>query len=232
MSEQQGGYGPPQGQGGQGGYGPPRGQGGQGGYGPPQGQGGQGGYGPPQGQGGYGPQGQGGYSPAPGYGSPPQASGGGDGQLAGVGKRFAARLIDQIGLTVVAFIIGLVFGGASLLSGGDVGFVASVLSTLVSLAVFLGYFVFLESSRGQTVGKMLLSIRTVAPGGGNPTAEQAFKRNAFYLVGLLGLVPVLALLTIPINIAILVALLVTVNSDPQDQGFHDKFAGGTTVVNA
>ena len=36
-----------------------------------------------------------------------------------------------------------------------------------------------SSRRGQTVGKMAMSLRTEGPGGGNPTMEQAVKRNAW-----------------------------------------------------
>ena len=233
----QGGYGPPQGQGG---YGPPQGQGG---YGPPQGQGGYaspgGGYGPPQeryGPGGeepqgygygqaYGPpQGQGGYAAAPGYGQPPQAAGSGD--LAGLGKRFGARLLDTLILFVPFLVISFVLALGGTLGTG-VGFdPAGFLLNVVFTVAVIGYFAWFESSSGQTLGKKALGIRTVGPGGGLPTTAQAAKRNAWYL---LGLIPFLGGLA---QLAVVIAIAVTISSDPRDQGVHDKFAEGTTVVNA
>ena len=44
----------------------------------------------------------------------------------------------------------------------------------------------MESSRGQTLGKMVLKLRRSGPTGSNPTLEQALRRNIFYAANLLG----------------------------------------------
>ena len=69
-------------------------------------------------------------------------------------------------------------GGAGMYTIGGSYAVAAV-SALIGVAIQMGYFVYLESSRGQTVGKMIMKLRTVAPDGGNPTVEEAARRNSF-----------------------------------------------------
>ena len=86
------------------------------------------------------------------------------------------------------------------------------------------YFVFLESSRGQTFGKQLLGLRTVGAAGGNPTQAEAAKRNAFLLLNILPILGGFLVLVAYIVIA------VTINSSPTKQGKHDEIAGGTQVI--
>lgn len=160
------------------------------------------------------------------------------GQPADLGPRFVARLIDFIllgvfnGLVIGALVAGSVAATGSVAgwpAGGSSG--ADVLATLLSTAVTLGYFTIMEAQRGQTVGKMLLKLRTVGPHGGNPTLEQALRRNAWTAIGLLGIVPFLDLLAGLLSLAAVVMIAVTINKDTASRhGWHDDFAGGTTVV--
>jgi uncharacterized RDD family membrane protein YckC len=153
------------------------------------------------------------------------------GAPADLGTRFLARLIDHILLGIVNFVIivplivaaaftgvgnGLnVFGGASV-----GGFVAAIVTAVITI----GYFALMESNMGQTVGKMLLSLKTVGPDGNKPTLEQALKRNSWYALGIIPFLGGLAQLAATIYIA------VTINNSATKMGWHDTFAGGTKVI--
>lgn len=180
-------------------------------------------------------------SPPPGSPTPPPAGGFPGGQPAGVPRpaeiqnRFLARLIDHVILWVIwvvlYFILSAIFLGGfndSIVEWLLFGIILSVLAA----AVFLGYFAVLESNRGQTVGKMVMKLKTVGPDGvSNPTMEQAAKRNGFYALLIVGIIPIagyfLAWLAI---LGAMIYIAITLNQDqPNHQGWHDKFAGGTQV---
>ena len=149
---------------------------------------------------------------------PPSAS-----QPASVGIRFAARLIDGlivgIPMAIILAIVGLSGNGFGTDAGGFIG-------GIISSLVYVGYFTYLESSRGQTLGKQLLNIRTVGPQGGLPTQQEAFTRNAWLLLGIIPILGGLATFVLAIVIA------VAINSSPEGIGTHDAWAGGTRVVTA
>ena len=53
-------------------------------------------------------------------------------------------------------------------------FLAVFLSGAIAAALYIGYFGYLESDRGQTIGKQVMKLKTVGPGGqSNPTMNQA-----------------------------------------------------------
>ncbi len=207
---------------------------------------------PPPGQGSYGttppppppPGGQPGSQP--GAMPPPSYQGGagtgGVGQPADLWLRFGARLIDFVLLMIVNFVVvGIVVVGMLIgTSGGSLsGFgvnngtswAASAVSSILTTLITLAYFTFLESSRGQTVGKMLLKLETRGPDGGRPSVEQALKRNAFTAIGILGIIPVLGFIAPLLSLAAVIMIAVTINNNPTTRrGWHDDFAGGTTVV--
>lgn len=157
----------------------------------------------------------------------------GAGQTADVGIRLGARVIDSILLFIVNAIISavLIFGFIfSEVSGGgagafmDFGFsVGSFVSSLVFLAINLGYFVFLETTRGATVGKMLLGLEVRNSTGAYPTMEQSLKRNAFYA---LSIIPFLGGL---LQLAAVIYIAVTISQNANNRGWHDEFAD-TAVV--
>lgn len=153
-----------------------------------------------------------------------------DAQGADIGIRFVARLIDHVILSIALFVIivPLVIGAMfsdfdsnPLTSSFSLG---SIVSGVVAAAIVIGYFAYLESSRGQTIGKMLLKLRTVGPDGGNPTFEQAVKRNLWYALGIFPILGGLAQLAAAVYIAM------TVSNSPTNQGWHDEFAATTRVV--
>lgn len=134
-------------------------------------------------------------------------------------KRFGARFLDGIILTIAWLLIGFVLGGF-----GDVGVAGSALLNLVGSLVGLGYYVGFESSTGATPGKRILSMSVVdVSGQGHISVEQSVKRNWWLLLGLIPIVGGLASLGVAIYIA------VTINSDPRGQGWHDRIADALVV---
>ena len=199
---------------------------------------------PPAGQGSYGtaPPPPGGWQ-QPGNMPPPvQGPTGGIGQPADLMPRFVARLIDFVLLAVVNgflvsfVVVGIMLGSdAGSLTGWGVtngtGYAASAVSTVITALITLAYFTLMESSRGQTLGKMLLKLETRGPGGGRPTLEQALKRNAFTAINVLTIIPFFGFFAGVASLAAVITIAVTINSDTVARhGWHDNFAGGTTVV--
>jgi uncharacterized RDD family membrane protein YckC len=158
------------------------------------------------------------YPPPPvsgnaGYGMGSQLPGGV--QPGSLGMRFLARLIDGVIIAIVSAIIWAI---------APDGFVGQVIFGLATAVLGFAYFVYFESSRGQTFGKQILGLRTLGAAGGNPTQAEAAKRNAFML---LNIVPLLGGLLV---IVAYIVIAVTINSSPTKQGKHDEIAGGTQVV--
>ena len=132
---------------------------------------------------------------------------------ASLGPRFIARLIDSV-------LIGVASVYAIWMAGLAVGFTANA----VSVAIVIGYFTLMESYTGRTIGKMVLRLETVGPDGRNPSLEMAFRRNIWYLLGILPYVGGLA------EVAAAVSIAVTVSRSPVHVGWHDIFASGTRVL--
>lgn len=207
---------------------------------PPHGQqpyGQQPGYGQqPYGQPGYGQQPQGQYPP---HAQPAPPAGSQVGQPADLTTRFLARLIDFVLVGIVvgilnSIIIAIAVGNA--INSRGVGMfdfgISTVITAVLGAAIILGYFAFLESSRGQTVGKMIMKIKTFGPGGANPTMNEAIKRNIWTAVGILNIIPFVGwLLTFVGSLGAMIYAAVTINNDTVNRrGWHDTFAGGTSVI--
>lgn len=161
-------------------------------------------------------------APAPGVGSP-----------ADLGTRFLARLIDHVilgvatAVLVVPLLVGAMFTGSGNAFGFGFGFSAySIVAAIVTALITIGYFALMESKMGQTVGKMVLGLRTEGPDGNKPTLEQAIKRNAWYALAIVPFLGGLAELAAAIYIA------VTISNSATRTGWHDTYAGGTRVVKA
>lgn len=174
----------------------------------------------------------------PGYQQPGQFGGaptgyGAPGQL---GERFLARLIDGFVLAIPIIIVNFVFSAIFLrgftYSTGE--YLLFWLFTSVAwVAIELGYFGFLESSRGQTVGKMAMKLKTVGPDGvSNPTMAQAIRRNFFYAIQLVYIIPILGSIVGGLAmLGVLIYIAITINNDTANrQGFHDHFGEGTRVI--
>lgn len=162
---------------------------------------------------------------------PPPPPAPGAGQPAELLDRFVARLIDGVLIAVVAVPIVMIFAVATVFSSGS-GWLTSIISSVLYAALGLGYFGFMESSRGQTVGKMVMKLRTQGPGGELPTMEQALKRNAWMALSLIGILPFLGgfLSSIAYLAAVITIALGINNNTATRQAWHDNFAGGTQVI--
>jgi uncharacterized RDD family membrane protein YckC len=170
--------------------------------------------------------------------APPPPSGGEfaptGAQSADLMTRFLARLIDGILLMIVNFIIvttlifGVLFSTGMGSRGGFMPFggfsIAGLIASVVTAVIWVGYFAFMESSKGQTVGKMLLKLEVRGPDGQTPSLEVALKRNAWLALSIIPFIGGLAQLVVAIIIA------VTINNSTTNTGWHDEFAGGTSVV--
>ena len=151
----------------------------------------------------------------------------------GLLDRFVARLIDSILVAILDVAVTYLIVAGLSLGSSDVGssYAAGAALAVIAIAVSLGYFSYLEHTRGQTVGKMLLRLQTLGPAGGNPSVAEAVKRNSYILLGLLGLIPVIGWTATLASLAAIIAIAVTIHRDPVNrQGWHDRFAGGTQVL--
>ena len=123
--------------------------------------------------------------------------------LADVGTRFIALIVDAIVLGVITWLIGLVIGDAN--TGGLAGF-----------AIGVGYqWYFLTTQDGQTPGKKMLGIRVIKANGAPLTFVDVLVRYIGYFI----------------NSAILMLGWIWAIFDEGNQGWHDKLAG-TYVVRA
>lgn len=125
--------------------------------------------------------------------------------------RLGARLIDGIILVVVGVTLGYLL---------DFG----IVWLIVQAVLVFTYFVLLDVNYGTTLGKQVLGLKVIGPGGGNPTPAQAAAREAFTL---LGAVPYIGT---ALSLIAWIVIGVTINSSPDNQGKHDELAGGTRVV--
>lgn len=151
-------------------------------------------------QGGYP---QGGYPPQPGYSPynvPPPGWNSPANQLADLGPRILAYLIDGflisaiagIGYIIAAVVFGVLAGTAGNSDAGQAAaslFVVVILVIILplSLAIWLFDMVYMAGkNNGQTIGKKLMKIRIVKEEGGNFGYMDAFLRNivGYWISGL------------------------------------------------
>ncbi|MEZ5237485.1 MAG: RDD family protein [Microthrixaceae bacterium] len=108
------------------------------------------------------------------------------------GKRLIARLID-FGILVAVWIVvwivmfAVVFADAvnSTSTVDDLNLGANVSSFVISLALWVLYWLYeslMASSRGQTIGKMIMGLRITDANGNLLTTSAAMKRSAVWLV--------------------------------------------------
>lgn len=162
-------------------------------------------------------------APRPDAAPPAATSAGGTppgGGYGGAGKRLLARIIDALVVGIPVVIVLAVIPGVR--PGGAIG---NAISALAGFA----YFLFLETSRGATLGKQWLGLRVTDEAGASPISMDASaRRNWWMLLGLLGGIPVIGLLTSLATLVIVIVIAATISSDGRNQGWHDKL-GGTLV---
>ena len=148
--------------------------------------------------------------------------------------RFLARLIDGLILGVAYGILTAIFTPifiAGVRSWGEV-LVFSAVVSIIWVALAIGYFAYMESSRGQSLGKMALKLQVFGPNGGHPTMEEAVRRNSFYAINLIQIIPFIGWIVGGLaGLAAVIMIAVGISNDTvRRQGWHDKFAGGTYVL--
>ena len=116
--------------------------------------------------------------------------------LAGIGSRFIAALIDTA-IKLVAWLgfAVFLFGGTSLLGGGDFSSLGAAAFYVVSFFIWFGYDVAFETlSSGRSPGKRMTGLRVVRMGGRPVGFVASSIRNmvrivdflpSFYLVGMI-----------------------------------------------
>lgn len=146
-------------------------------------------------------------------------------QLAGVGARIGARVIDAV-IVIFAWIILAVVGIADAAGTGsdsDDGVGDLIMSALIGAVIGLLYEVTMIATRGQTLGKMATKVMVVrADNGLVPGWGKSVGR--WIIPAALSFIP---------NFGPILSLLVYISLlwDRRRQGWHDK-AAGTLVVKA
>lgn len=150
-------------------------------------------------------------------------------------QRVLARVIDLVVVGILIAVINFVSGISTAVEAEThyehTGFrdvsTEALLGTVGSTLVVFGFFVVFEVLRGRTIGKRLFGFRVQGPGGAlKPNLKQSAIRNSFLLLGVIPAVGWLLVLAAAIFIA------VTIHNSPTKQGWHDRTAGGTQVVDA
>ena len=151
-------------------------------------------------------------------------------EFAGFWRRLAAAIVDIFAVAAICSIIILIFQPLNLPGSGNFwnfGFDIealnenfwnalpyligrNVLSLLVSIAYFAGFWVW----RGQTPGKMLLGIKIIREDGSNVTFGVALLRCLGYLV----------------SFAVVLIGFIWIAFDSRKQGFHDTMAETYVVI--
>ncbi|WP_328396011.1 RDD family protein [Nocardia sp. NBC_00416] len=135
----------------------------------------------------------------------------------GLGKRAAARFADWI----IAAIVGAIFFWLLNKSAHTPGWV----SILPGAGFAFLYFVVFEVVSGSTPGKKLLGLHVNGSGGASkPSIKESALRNAYMLLNLVPCVGGVLWFFAALWIA------VTIGSSSTKQGWHDRLAEGTQVV--
>jgi uncharacterized RDD family membrane protein YckC len=117
-------------------------------------------------------------------------------ELADIGERFIALVIDSFIVGAIGGTVGV--GGGGLGGGGILGFIVGA-----------GYqWYFLTQQNGQTLGKMLMNIRVIKTNGEPIADADAILRYIGYLI----------------NTPIIMLGWIWAFIDPNQQGWHDKLA--------
>jgi uncharacterized RDD family membrane protein YckC len=140
-------------------------------------------------------------------------------QLATIGRRALAQVIDGFVVGIPLFIVTLAWGGDLTDTDND----NLVVLTALWLGVNLFYNTAMIATRGATVGKRLMKIKVVNRVDGSPVSWSYSAVRAL-IPAVAGLIPV-------IGFALNIAVYVRAFFHPYRQGLHDA-AAGTIVVRA
>ena len=102
-----------------------------------------------------------------------------DYELAGLGERVLARLIDLAGFLAL-YILSIILFGVAAFTNSSVGFYAVMIGFLV---IFVFYDLVCElTMNGQSVGKKIMKIRVISLTGSQPTLSQYLLRWLFRII--------------------------------------------------
>ncbi len=100
-----------------------------------------------------------------------------------IGNRILGAIIDLVAGNVVGFFVALAVGLLAVFVTGSFAAGSMALVYLVGGLAVLGYFVVMEATQGQTIGKMMMGVRVVrADDGEQITWGQAIGRNVLRFV--------------------------------------------------
>jgi uncharacterized RDD family membrane protein YckC len=95
----------------------------------------------------------------------------------GIGIRLVSLIIDNIIIGMIIGVIGSMVGYGMMARN-----MVPWWTGFLYLVIYIGYFVLLEGSRGQTIGKMITKIKVVREGGGPIDMNQALIRNLLRVI--------------------------------------------------
>lgn len=128
------------------------------------------------------------------------------GDYAGVGARALAYCIDSVAAVVtgsfVTLIVLLLLSVAlSAIDSAVVDGILGIVTLVVFVVAFFGYFVVLEYKNGATFGKRIVGIEVAMVDGSNLTIGAAVIRNALRIVDFIagGIVGAIGIWTSPLN---------------------------------
>jgi len=96
--------------------------------------------------------------------------------IAGIGRRLVGYIIDSFILYFVNIIIGFVIVMAMAAGSRGAATAAPIFGAIAGLFVTVAYDALLTAARGQTLGKMALTIKVVSEDGGQVRTGQAWGR--------------------------------------------------------
>jgi len=119
-------------------------------------------------------------------------------EIAGIGSRFLAQIIDSLIITVVLIAFTILAGAlGGIFNSGELALLVEVILAFILLA---GYFLISEAvSNGQTLGKRSVRLRVVGDHGEPLTLGQAPIRNLVRIVDFLPVFYGIGMLTLFIN---------------------------------
>lgn len=142
----------------------------------------------------------------------------------GPGVRLGALLIDFVAVWIVTLIISVIFVD---FGSGTISIGAQIVLQLVSLVIWLAYRVGMEVATGASLGKMALGLKVVDASGAPLSAQDSLMRNLWYVVSaVLGMIPFIGWL---LNIAVYIAVGVTISNNQFNQSFSDKWGKAYVV---
>jgi uncharacterized RDD family membrane protein YckC len=144
-------------------------------------------------------------------------------ELASLGLRLGGAVLDGLILVVIAVPLIFAFGLIDVSAPREPTFADGVISTLISLVVFVVLNGYLLSKHGQTIGKRLVGTRIVSVADGSILPLQKIIVLRYLLISLFSIVPYVG------NVVGLVNVLFIFRDDRRC--LHDLIAG-TKVVKA